>query len=177
MLVVKVILIAEDTGVLLICNPLQSQDASIQTNVSENRVASGDLPISGLLERRLEMMTQEVIPLMPRSSGSGWATREMGAAFTMGGASYLPWLAGSLCQGITPSNSKGGLPAPEAGARAEEEGVRDEIDPSPSQSKSSQDKAEPQTAELTQRPEGVEGERDQETPLRWKQRVGVTPSH
>ena len=96
MLVVKVILIAKDTGVLLICNPLQSQDASIQTNVSENRVASGDLPISGSLERRLEMMTQEVIPLMPRSSSSGWATREMGAAFTMGGASYLPWLAGSL---------------------------------------------------------------------------------
>ena len=25
-----------------------------------------------------------------------WATREMGAAFTMGGASYLPWLVGSL---------------------------------------------------------------------------------
>ena len=42
------------------------------------------------------MTTQEVIPLMPRSSGLGWATREMGAAFIMGGASYLPWLAGSL---------------------------------------------------------------------------------
>ena len=41
-------------------------------------------------------MTWEAIPLMPRSSGSGWATREMGAVFTMGGASYLPWLAGSL---------------------------------------------------------------------------------
>ena len=41
-------------------------------------------------------MNQEAIPLMPRSSGSGWATREMGAAFTMGGASYLPWLAGTL---------------------------------------------------------------------------------
>ena len=37
-----------------------------------------------------------------------------------------------------------------------EGGIRDEIDPSPSRSKSSQDKAEPQTAELTQRPEGVE---------------------
>ena len=61
------------------------------------------------------------------------------------------------CQGITPSNSKGGLPAPEAGTRAEEGGVRDEIDPSPSQLKSSQDKAEPQTAELTQLPEVVEG--------------------
>ena len=49
----------------------------------------------GLPERRLET-TQEVIPLMPRSSGLGWATREMDAAFTMGGASYLPWLVGSL---------------------------------------------------------------------------------
>ena len=61
------------------------------------------------------------------------------------------------CQGITPSNSKGGLPAPEARARAEEGGIRDEIDPSPSQLESSQDKAEPQTAELTQLPEVVEG--------------------
>ena len=41
-------------------------------------------------------MTQEAIPLMPRSSSSGWATREMGAVFMMGGVSYLPWLAGSL---------------------------------------------------------------------------------
>ena len=41
-------------------------------------------------------MTWEAIPLMLRSSSSGWATREMGAAFTMGGASYLPWLVGSL---------------------------------------------------------------------------------
>ena len=41
-------------------------------------------------------MTREAIPLMPRSSSSGWASREMGAAFMMGGASYLPWLAGSL---------------------------------------------------------------------------------
>ena len=42
------------------------------------------------------MRNQQVIPLMLRSSSSGWATREMGAVFTMGGASYLPWLAGSL---------------------------------------------------------------------------------
>ena len=41
-------------------------------------------------------MNWEAIPLMPRSSSSGWATREMGAAFMMGGASYLPWLAGTL---------------------------------------------------------------------------------
>ena len=41
-------------------------------------------------------MIQEAIPLMLRSSSLGWATREMGTTFTMGGASYLPWLAGSL---------------------------------------------------------------------------------
>ena len=41
-------------------------------------------------------MDPQVIPLMLRNSGLGWATREMCAAFTMGGASYLPWLAGSL---------------------------------------------------------------------------------
>ena len=42
------------------------------------------------------MRTQQVIPLMPGSSGLGWATREMGTMFMMGGVSYLPWLAGSL---------------------------------------------------------------------------------
>ena len=42
------------------------------------------------------MRDPQVIPLMLGSSGSGWATREMGAAFMMGGASYLPWLVGSL---------------------------------------------------------------------------------
>ena len=42
------------------------------------------------------MMNREAIPLMPRSSGSGWVTREMGAAFAMAGASYLPWLVGTL---------------------------------------------------------------------------------
>ena len=41
-------------------------------------------------------MTQEAIPLMLRSSSSGWATREMGTVFMMGGASYLPWLVGTL---------------------------------------------------------------------------------
>ena len=61
------------------------------------------------------------------------------------------------CQGITPSNSKGGLPAPEAGACAQEGGVGAKIDLAPSQSGDSQDKAEPQTAELTQLPEVVEG--------------------
>ena len=95
-LIVEVVLIAKDTGVLLACNPLQSQDTSIQTVVSRNRVILDGLPNLGLLERRLETTTREAIPLMLRSSCSGWATREMGATFTMGGASYLPWLAGTL---------------------------------------------------------------------------------
>ena len=42
------------------------------------------------------MRDLQVIPLMPGSSSSGWVTREMGAMFTMGGVSYLPWLLGSL---------------------------------------------------------------------------------
>ena len=94
--VVEVVLIAEDTGVLLVCNPLQSQDANTQIDASENRVVLGDSLNLGSPERRLETTSQEAIPLMLRSSGSGWATREMGTAFTMAGASYLPWLAGSL---------------------------------------------------------------------------------
>ena len=95
-LVVEVVLIAEDMGVLLICNPLQSQDANTQTDVNENRVVLDDSPSSGLPERRLETTNREAIPLMPRSSGLGWASREMGSAFAMAGASYLPWLAGTL---------------------------------------------------------------------------------
>ena len=96
MLVVEVVLIAEDMGVLLVCNLPQSQDANTQIDANASRVDSGSSPSLDLLERRLGMMTWEVIPLMPRSSGSGWATREIGTAFTMGGASYLPWLAGTL---------------------------------------------------------------------------------
>ena len=95
-LVVEVVLIAKDMGVLLVCNLLQSQDANTQTVVNESRVVSGDLPDLGLPGRRLETMNREAIPLMPRSSGSGWVTGEMGAAFAMAGASYLPWLAGTL---------------------------------------------------------------------------------
>ena len=95
-LVAGVILIVEDTGVLLVCNPLQSQDASIQIDANESRAVSDDLPSLGSSERRLETTSREAIPLMPRSSGSGWASREMGATFAMVGASYLPWLAGSL---------------------------------------------------------------------------------
>ena len=96
MLVVEVVLIAEDMGALLVCNLLQSQDASIQTDANKNRAISDGSPSLGLPERRLETTTWEMIPLMPRSSDLGWATREMGAAFTMAGASYLPWLAGTL---------------------------------------------------------------------------------
>ena len=96
MLIVEDILIAEDMEVLLVCNLLQSQDTNTQTGVSKSRVISGDSPSLGLLERRLETTIQEAIPLMLRSSSSGWAIREMGAVFTMGGVSYLPWLAGSL---------------------------------------------------------------------------------
>ena len=95
-LVVEVVLIAEDMGVSLVCNPLQSQDVNIQIIASENRVVSDNLPGLGSPERRLETTTREAIPLMPRSSGSGWASREMGAAFAMAGASYLPWLVGTL---------------------------------------------------------------------------------
>ena len=96
MLVVGVVLIAEGMGALLVCNLLQSQDVNTQIDVSENRVVLDDLLSSDLPERRLEMTNREAIPLMLRSSGSGWATREMGAAFAMVGASYLPWLAGTL---------------------------------------------------------------------------------
>ena len=96
MLIVEVVLIAEDMGVLPACNLRQSQDANIQTIASKSRVVLDGSPSLGLPERRLETANQEAIPLMLRSSGSGWATREMGAAFTMAGVSYLPWLAGTL---------------------------------------------------------------------------------
>ena len=96
MLVVETALITENMGVLLICNLLQFQDVSIQTDVSKSRVVSAISPSPGLPERRLEMRNQQAIPLMLGSSSLGWATREMGTTFTMGGASYLPWLAGSL---------------------------------------------------------------------------------
>ena len=96
MLVVGVVLITEDMGVLLVCNLLQSQDANTQTNASKNRVILDDSLSSDSPERRLETTNREVIPLMPGSSGLGWASREMGAAFAMVGASYLPWLAGTL---------------------------------------------------------------------------------
>ena len=75
----------------------------------------------------------------------------------MHGPSYSAQGPAPHCQGITPSNSKGGLPAPEAGVCAQEGGVRAKIDLAPSRSEGLQDKAEPQTAELTQLPKVVEG--------------------
>ena len=95
-LVVEVALITEDMGVLLVCNLLQSQDTNTLTDVSKNRIVSDGLPSLDLPERRLGTTNQAAIPLMPRSSDLGWATREMGAAFAMAGASYLPWLVGTL---------------------------------------------------------------------------------
>ena len=99
MLVVEVVLIATDMGVLLICNLLQSQDANTQAGVSKNKAVSDGSPNLGSLERRLEMTAREAIPLILRSSGSGWATREMGAVFAMVGASYLPSLG---AEGVLP---------------------------------------------------------------------------
>ena len=96
MLTEEVILIPKDTGVLLVCNLLQSQDMSTQIDANENRVILDDLPNLSSLGRRREMINQAAIPLMPRNSGSEWASREMGAAFAMAGASYLPWLVGTL---------------------------------------------------------------------------------
>ena len=92
----EVVLIAKDMGALLICNLLQSPDANTQTDASENRAISDISPSLDSPERRLGTTNWEAIPLMPRSSGSGWATREMGATFAIAGASYLPWLAGTL---------------------------------------------------------------------------------
>ena len=96
MLIMEVDLIVKGMVVWLVCNHPQPQDMSIQTNTLKSRVVSGDLTSSDSLERRLVTRDPQAIPLMPRSSGSGWATREMGAAFTMGGVLYLPWLVGSL---------------------------------------------------------------------------------
>ena len=64
MLIVGVVLIAEDMGALLICNLLQSQDANTQTDVSESRVVLDNSLSSGSLERRLGTMNREAIPLM-----------------------------------------------------------------------------------------------------------------
>ena len=69
---------------------------SPKMQVSRPMCARAESPSLGLPERRLEMTIREAIPLMLGNSGSGWATREMGTTFTIGGASYLPWLAGSL---------------------------------------------------------------------------------
>ena len=96
MLTVEVVLITKDMGVSLICNPPQSQDVNTQTNANESRVVLDGSPSLDSLGRRLEMRDLQAIPLMPGSSSLGWAIREIGTAFIMGGASYLPWLVGSL---------------------------------------------------------------------------------
>ena len=95
-LVMEAVLIAKDMGVLLACNLPQSQDTNTQTDASKSRVVLAISPSLDLPERRLETRDQQAIPLMLGNSSSGWATREMGTMFTMGGASYLPWLVGSL---------------------------------------------------------------------------------
>ena len=79
------------------------------------------------------------------------------------------------CQGITPSNSKGGLPAPEAGAHARKGGIRDEVDPSPSQSGDSQDKAETQSNQVNSAPGWSREEQDQEAPLKKEAESGSDP--
>ena len=71
MLIVGVVLIAEDMGVLLVCNLLQSQGVNTQTDVSESRVASVDSLSLGLPERQV-MRDLQAIPLMSGSSGLGW---------------------------------------------------------------------------------------------------------
>ena len=71
MLIEEAVLITEDMRVLLICNPLQSQDASIQTNVNKSRVVLDNLPNLDSLERRLVTRDQQAIPLIPGSSSSG----------------------------------------------------------------------------------------------------------
>ena len=67
------------------------------------------------------------------------------------------------CQGITPSNSKGGLPAPEAGTRAQE-GNNYKLS-----------KLSKQSEELSRQSSELRGEQDQEAPLKKEARVGVIP--
>ena len=68
MLVEEIVLIAKDMGALLVCNLLQSQDASTQVDVSKNRVILDDSLSSALQVNRPVMRTAPVIPLMPQSS-------------------------------------------------------------------------------------------------------------
>ena len=48
-LVMEVVLIAEDMGALLVCNLLQSQDANTQTDASESRAVLDGSPSLDLL--------------------------------------------------------------------------------------------------------------------------------
>ena len=56
------------------------------------------------------------------------------------------------CQGVTPSNSKGGLPAPEARAHAQEGGIDGQVDSAPSWLEGLRDKAESLEKSQTRRP-------------------------
>ena len=94
--IVEVILITEDMVVLLICNHLQSQDASTQTDVSENRITSDNLPSLGLPENSQVMRIVPAISLMPQSSDLEQSTRAVSDVYLMAGVSYLPWILGVL---------------------------------------------------------------------------------
>ena len=96
MLIKEVVLITEDMGVLLVCNLLQFQDASIQTDASESRVISGSSPSLDLQVNRQTMRIASAIPLMPQSSNLEQSTRLVTNAYSMVGVSYLPWMSGVL---------------------------------------------------------------------------------
>ena len=96
MVVVGVVLIAEDMVALLLCNHQQSQDTSIQTDMNKSRIVSGDLAGLGLQESRQMMRIAPVIPLMPWSSNLEKSARAVMDAYSMVGALYLPWMLGVL---------------------------------------------------------------------------------
>ena len=91
-----VVLIAADMVALLICNYQQSQDVSIQTIASRDRIVLDDLLSLGLSERRQVMRTAPAIPLMPQSSNLEQGARVVTDAYSMVGALYLSWMSGVL---------------------------------------------------------------------------------
>ena len=70
-LIMGVVLITEDMGVLLICNHLQSQDMSIQTDACKSRIGLGNLPSLALQANSSVMRIAQAILLMPQSSNLG----------------------------------------------------------------------------------------------------------
>ena len=102
MVIMEVVLIAKDMVALLVCNNQQSQDTSIQTNASENRIVSDNLPDLGLPENRQATRIVPVIPLMPQSSNLEQSARVVANAYSMAGALYLPWMSRVLeeCPGV-----------------------------------------------------------------------------